>query len=276
MEQESPKTPYEDGEKIERLRRAMYSRSLSENLKDRPRRVLRLDAPPVSEKWSETEESVEETRVAPFGIGTGRFLLRLALAAAVAFFLGAAGFFGYYFFLGEGSSAVSPGNIDIAVSGPSRIASGAPAELQISVVNRNQATLEYADLVLTYPPATRSSSDLKTELPNQRISLGAIEPGGRRQGTVSAVFSGIENSKGVVKVEMEYRLSDSSAIFVAPSEYAFTFASSPLSLSVEAHGETVSGQPVEISVRIASNADAPLKDVVLGAEYPFGFTFSSG
>lgn len=254
----------------------MYSRSLSQNLKDRPRRVLRLDTPPVSEQWMETEEGVGQARVAPRTLGTSRFLIRFVFAAAAAFFLGAAGFFGYYFFLGEGASAVSPGNIDITVSGPSRVASGTVVDLQVSVVNRNQATLEYADLVLTYPPATRSASDLQSELTTDRKTLGAIESGGRRQGVMRAAFSGVEGSKGVVKLELEYRLSDSSAIFVASSEYAFTFASSPLSLSVEANGETVSGQPVELTIRVASNAEAPLKDVVLGAEYPFGFTFSSG
>lgn len=275
MDPQVPPSSREEEEKINRLRRAMYSRSLSQNLKDRPRRVLRLDEPPVSEQWHEPETGVEQTRVAPKTIGVGRFLIKLMLGAAVAFFVGAAGFFGYYFLFGGGSSAVSPGNIDIVVSGSSRISSGAPAELQISVANRNQATLEYADLVLTYPEGTRSSSDLATDLPNQRISLGAIEPGGRRQGTVSAVFSGVEGTKGVVQVELEYRLDNSSAIFVAPSEYAFTFASSPLSLSVEANSETVSGQPVEMTVHLASNADAPIKDVVLGVDYPFGFSFAS-
>lgn len=273
--EDATREPSHEDEKINRLRRAMYSRSLSENVKDRPRRVLRLDAPPVPEEWEREEEVVPKTIAAPRGFGFGRLALKMLLGAALAFFIGAAGFFAYYFTLGGGSSAVSPGNIDIIVSGPSRIPSGAPAELQITVVNRNQAALEYAELVVTFPSGTRSAIDFSSDYPNMRQSLGTIEPGGRRQGTVKAVFSGTEGVHGSVKVELEYRLQDSSAIFAASSGYGFTFASSPLSLSVVGNAETVSGQPVEIQVTVASNADAPLKDVLLGVEYPFGFSFTS-
>lgn len=274
MDAPTPQPSHED-EKINRLRRAMYSRSLSENIKDRPRRVLRLDAPPVSEEWAHEEETAPASLSAPRGLGAGRFALRILLGAAIAFFVGAAGFFGYYFTFGGGSSAVSPGNIDIIVSGPSRIPSGAPAELQISVVNKNQAPLEYAELVVTFPSGTRSAIDFASDYPNMRQSLGTIESGGSRLGTIKAIFSGTEGAHGTVKVELEYRLEGSSAIFVASSGYGFTFASSPLSVSVTGNAETVSGQPVEIQVTVASNADAPLKDILLGVEYPFGFTFSS-
>lgn len=270
-----PQEPEDQQGKIERLRRAMYSRSLSPNLKDRPRRVLRLDEPQIGDTWHEPEASISPIRAAPATLGVGRFALRVAFFAAVAFFIGALGFFGYYFFLGGGSSAVSPGNIDIVVSGPSRISSGVPSKLQITIVNRNQATLEFADLVITYPPGTRSSADFMTDLPTHRESLGAIEPGGRRQGVVPAVFSGIEGSKASVKVELEYRLSNSSAIFVASTDYTFTFESSPVSIAVEGNVETISGQPIELTVTVSSNADAPLRDVVASVEYPFGFTFTS-
>lgn len=274
MEEHTPEPSHED-EKIQRLSRAMYSRSLSENIKDRPRRVLRLDAPPVPEEWEEVERVTPKTTIAPRQLGIGRLMLKLVLGAGVAFFIGAAGFFAYYFTLGGGSSTVSPGNIDIIVSGPSRIPSGVPAELQVTVVNRNQAPLEYADLVVTYPSGTRSAADYTSDRPNERIPLNSIESGGRRQGTLKAVFAGTEGAHGSVKVELEYRLTNSSAIFVASSSYGFTFASSPLSVSVSGNAETVSGQPIELQVTVASNADGPLKDVVLGAEYPFGFSSAS-
>ncbi len=259
-------------EKIERLRRVMYSRSLSGNLKPRERRELHEEESPVGEDWTRPEPTLAGIKVAPRTIGVARALMSWFLYAALAFCIGAVGFFAYYFVFGPGSSPVSPGNIDIAVSGPLQIASGEPAELQIAVVNRNRTTLQLADLVLKYPSGTRSTADLLTDHPSERIPLNAIEPGGRRQGTVSAIFSGEEGERGEVLVELEYRLEGSSAIFVATSKYEFLFASSPLSISIEGNSETVSGQQVALNVTVSSNADTPVKDVVFAATYPFGFT----
>jgi len=259
-------------EKIERLRRVMYSRSLSEKLKPRERRELLEDESRVGDDWVRPEPTLSGFTVAPRVISVARVAARLGLYASLAFCIGALGFFAYYFVLGPGSSPVSPGNIDIAVSGPLQIASGESAELQIAVVNRNRATLQLADLVVKYPSGTRSTADLLTDLPSQRIPLNTIEPGGRRQGTVSAIFSGEEGEEGEILVELEYRLEGSSAVFVASSKYSFLFASSPLAISVEGNNETTSGQAVALTVTVSSNSDTPVKDAMLAATYPFGFS----
>jgi hypothetical protein len=204
-----------------------------------------------------------------------RSVLWWILAVAAVFFLSAAAFFGYYFTIGGGASPVSPGNIGISISGPPQVAGGEPTQLQIVVTNHNQADLQLADLVITYPEGTRSPTDLSTELSNQRISLGTIEAGGRRQGTISAVFAGGSGTEANVKVDLEYRLTGSSAIFVASSNYQTTFSSSPISVSIEGNTETVSGQPIEFTVTVASNTNTPVKDVLLSVGYPFGFAFSS-
>lgn len=262
-------------EKIERLRRAMYSRTISEQLKDRPQPRLEPSRPIIGEDWRRPEEGVAASIVAPRTIGLARTALRWVLGISVVFFLGAITFFGYYFTFGGGALPASPGNIDIVVSGPPQIAGGEPTQLQITVTNRNRVALQLADLVISYPTGTRSPADLSTDLSSQRISLGTIEPGDRRQGTVSAVFSGNGNEPANVKVELEYRLEGSSAIFVANSEYQAAFSAAALSVSVEGNSETVSGQPVEFTVTIASNASAPVKDVLLSASFPFGFTFTN-
>lgn len=252
----------------------MYSRKLEPLIKEKPRRELELGRPPVGEEWVRKEPTLDSSSIAPQRIRVFRVLIRWAIYAALAFFVGAAGFFAYYFFLGGGSTPASPGNIDISVSGPLQVASGSPTELQIAVVNRNRVGLELADLVITYPDGTRSPVDLSTNLKDQRISLGNIEPGGRRQGTVSAVFSGIEGDRGTITIDLEYRLAGSSSIFVATTQYQIVFASSPLSLAIEGNSETVSGQPIEFKVTIASNADSVVKDVLLNVSVPFGFTLS--
>lgn len=267
-----PTAREENEERIRRLRDAMYSRKLEPLIKEKPRRELEQTRSPVGEDFIHQERGVSGGVVAPSRVRFVRAMINWALAAGVAFFVGAAGFFLYFFFIGEGSGTVSPGNIDISVSGPLQVASGAPTELQIAVVNRNRMPLERADLVIKYPDGTRSPVDLSTSLKDQRIPLGDIEPGARRQGTVSAVFAGVEGDRGAIKIELEYRLENSSAIFVADADYQIVFASSPLSLSVTANNETVSGQPVEFTISIASNAESAVKDVLLTIATPFGFS----
>ena len=262
-------------EKIERLRRAMYSRSLSPKIQDRTRRPLGTSQRTVGEDFVETQEKIAGIIVAPRAMGLARSALWWFLGIAIVFFIGAVGFFGYFFLFGGGSSVASPNNIGISISGPPQIEGGLPTELQIVVENRNKVELELADLVITYPSGTRSPTDFATTLQSQRISLGTIESGGTRQGTVSAVFAGNEGEHADIKVELEYRIDGSSAIFLASSDYSVTFSSSPLSLVVEGNNDTISGQPVELTVSVTSNANAPVKDVLLSAQYPFGFKFSS-
>ena len=261
-------------EKIERLRRAMYSRSLSGMLGERPRHTLGKSQQVVGENWEEKETGAEPSMVAPPAMGLVRKILWWFLGASVIFFIAALAFFGYYFTLGSGSFSASPSNIDISISGPPQIAGGEPAKLQLVVTNRNKVPLQLADLVITYPAGTRSPTDFSTDFPTQRISLGTIEPGGSRQGTVSAVFAGTEGEHANVKVELEYRVSGSSAVFVAQSGYDVTFSSSPITLSIAGNTETISGQPVQVAVTLSSNAGAPIKDALLRVDFPFGFTFT--
>lgn len=261
--------------KIDRLRRAMYSRSLSGRLKPRPRRELRPLDYNVPSDWQEEQESIKEVHTAPRGITAARTFMRWLLVGAIAFFTVALGIFIYYFTIGQGGSVAAPGNIDITVQGPLSLTGGEPTELQIVVVNRNQATLELADLVITYPPGTRLPSDLVTELPRQRISLGSIEPGGSRQGTVSAVFIGSEGDRKNVHVELEYRVANSNAIFVSESDYELAFNAAPISIAVEANDEVVSGQRLVLTATVTSNVDTIVRDVLVEAQYPFGFTVES-
>lgn len=261
--------------RIEQLRRAMYSRALQDKRTDRPRRELHEEDQGVGEDWTQTEEKIAGVAVAPRFIGMTRKILWWALMGSVLFFIGALLFFAYYFTLGGGSLRAAPSNIDIVVSGPVQVMGGEHTELQIAVTNRNRVALELSDLVVTFPQGTRSVTDFATDLPVIRQPLGTIEPGGRRQGTISAVFSGEAGGTKEVQIELEYRVAGSNSIFIAKSTYSLVFASAPLSVAVEGNTQTISGQPMQFTVDVSSNSNAPLKDVVLSIDFPFGFKFSS-
>jgi hypothetical protein len=117
-----------DQEHIDELRQAMYSRTLSEQLKPRERRALDLTRAPIGEDWKHEEDSLDPTMVAPRQIGWFRAALWWILGISLVFFLGAAGFFVYYFTLGGGSLPASPDNVDIVISGPPQVEGGAPSQ----------------------------------------------------------------------------------------------------------------------------------------------------
>ena len=270
------KSPHED-EKIERLRRAMYSRSLSPKLKDRPRRALGEDNAQIGEDWQRPEVGLKTSIVAPISMRASRSILRWFLYAAIAFFVGAVVFFSYYFTLGGGSLPASPGNISVSVSGPTNVAGGELTELQITVANRNRSAIQLADLVVTYPSGTRTPSRISKDSSGDRIPIGTLESGEVINiPPIRAIFAGAEGQRATVKVELEYRLSGSSAIFVTPAtNYDIVFSSSPLSISVDGNNQTVSGQPILLTMTVASNSATPIRDVLLSVGYPFGFKFSS-
>ncbi len=253
----------------------MYSRALADKIKGRERRELSQERPIVGDTFKHEGDSVAGKTVAPRAISFMRSALWWLFVAAALFFIGAIFFFIYFFTFGVGSVPASPSNIDIGIAGPPQVPGGQSSELQIVVTNRNKIALELADLVINYPKGTRSPTDYVTELSSQRIPLGTIEPGGRRQGTVSAVFSGNEAAKAAVKVELEYHLSGSSAIFVASNNYTLTFSSAPVVVSVDGNTQTTSGQPIALTATVSSNSSAPVKDVLLSVDYPFGFKFQS-
>jgi len=262
-------------EKLERLREAMYSRTLSEKLKERERRTLSPEAEGVGDDWGRPEPGNPSAIIAPATIGLARNILWWLLGIAVVFFIGAVGFFIYFFTFGGGSQSASSANIDISVAGPAQITGGAPTELQISITNRNRTSLNLSQLILTYPDGTRSTTDLTTPLPEMRIDLGSVAPGETKRGVVSAVFEGTQGTTQNVQVELDYRLPGSSAIFTASNNYTLNFASSPLSISTTGNAQTISGQPVTFTINVTSNTTAPVADTLLSVDYPFGFKFGS-
>jgi hypothetical protein len=262
--------PMKDVEKIERLRRAMYSRSLSGKLHPRDRRELEPEHEIVGEDWMHEEPVLKASLVAPRGMSLMRNILWWILGVAVVFFVGAVGFFAYFFTYGAGSIPASPNNIDIVVSGPPQISGGEPTELQITVTNRNRVALELADLVITFPSGTRSPVN-QADWPVLRQPLGTIPPGASRQGTVTALFAGKQGEHSNVKISLEYHLSGSNSIFTAETDYGLVFSSSPLTISVDSNTQTTSGQATIIQVTVSSNATTVLHDVLLNARYPFGF-----
>lgn len=253
----------DDKDRINNLRKKLYSRK--SGVQSSRRHRLHTDESSVNKEWSQ----LEIKKVKPKK--DKKSFLGLFLIVSFLFFIGSAVFGAFYFF-GE-RNIISADNVEIQIQGPTAVGGGDEFELQVSVVNKNSTTLELADLLVEYPEGTRSPGDLGLEFLRFRDTLGDIAPGERVKKSISAVLFGEENTQKDINVTVEYRIAGSNAIFFAEKTYQVTLSSSPISVSVRSFSEMISGQEADFSIVVSSNSSTNVENLVLQAEYPFGFSF---
>ncbi len=253
----------EESNSIERLKKRLYSRTDSVGIKERAPLPLRgVNAPhsfPASEEAPAPAPRMES-----------HFPLSAVLWGSFFFFIGSVAIAGFIFL--RGGNVVSSGNITLEVVGPSLVDGGKQATLQVLIKNGNQVPLELSDLIVSYPEGTRRADDVTAALPEIRESLGTIEAGQQVKRSVSAILFGEEGALRHIDVSLEYRVQGSNAVFVKEGGIDLTIGSSPVTLFVDASDEATAGREVSFTLTVASNAQAPVRGVVLKADYPFGFS----
>ena len=192
------------------------------------------------------------------------------LIGSFLFFILATGAAAYIFF--GGGNIISPSNIDLQVVAPSLVDAGKPAEFQIIVGNRNTTPISLVDVVITYPSGTRDPANPSNALTQQRQTIGTMSPGQQVKQTASGIFYGQEGAQEKVAVTLEYSVSGSNAVFEKDAEADFVIGSSPVSVSVNAPSEAITGQQFPITITVQSNATTPIQNLVVQGQYPFGFS----
>ena len=199
---------------------------------------------------------------------------------ALVFFIGAGAFFLFagaiaaFFFL-TGANSVSTTNIAITIQGPTTIAGGDTVPLALVVTNHNPTPIKNAILEVDFPPGTRSSANVLNDYPRYQENIGTLSPGASISRSVSAVLFGSAGDQISLPVSLSFSTGGSNATFVKQSTYALSITSAPLSLSLAALSQAVSGQPFSLLVTVRNNATTPINNVVLAAQYPSGFTFGT-
>ncbi len=269
------KPRYKDEGKLGSLKRGMYSR-LKQPI-SRPRRMAQDVERKIDEDWSTSEEpEIQEpspdlgsTTFSKYELPKLNFNKKVPIILASIFaFLSFAAAIVY---IVGGANDASSDMVHIGIIGPNSVNGGSILELNISVTNNNPVTLELADLIIRYPDGTRVPTDLYTDMTTQRIPLGVIPSGSSRSGTVRAAIFGADNTNVQIGVELEYRAKGSNVLHVAESSHNLSIISNTIDVKVDADKESIAGQQADIAVHIISGSGVLLRDVVLSAEYPFGF-----
>lgn len=258
---------------FEKLKSGLYSRE-RERLSAMVgrRRPLRNQFYGGSGDWSHEEEKKAENKPV-FSEPKKRisFALKILIASVIFFVISSAvAFYRFYF----GSNIISANNIEISVTGPVSVSGGEKISLDVNVYNKNKIDLKSADLRIEYPEGARAPEDLKTEFKRSIDALGDIPQGGNASKRVEVILFGEEKSKKEIKVTVEYRISGSSAVFYKEKIYEVVISDSPVNIEVSGLKEINANQAVDFAITVASNSSGPIKNLLLKAEYPFGFAFA--
>ena len=249
--------------KIEEVKEALYSRS--PNLVfTKTRHGLKFKTNETNTSWSDTDLENESEWQFPY--------MKIFLGAFI-FFILAGGFAAYKFF--AGSNVISGDNIDIIVRGPVSVAGGDELPLDIDIQNKNNVNLSAVDLKIEYPSGTRKPDNLSVAMERYSEAIGNINVGKSERRLIKAVLFGEENTNEDIKITVEYRVPGSNAIFYKEKVYTVLMSSAPVSFVVTGPEEINAKQKMEFKVEITSNSLTVIKNLILKADYPFGYTFDS-
>lgn len=189
------------------------------------------------------------------------------------FFLVAAGFSGVYLYFG--GNTISNENISVSIDGPSSVGGGEVIDLMIEVSNQNTAPLQAATLNVRFPNGTQSPDEEGKELLRETIALETVESGEVVTIPVRAQLFGEEDEEKQISVEMEYRLQGSNGTFKANTDpHIVKINSSPVSIVIKSLEQVSSGQATDVELVVRSNSPTTLHNLIVKAEYPYGFDFT--
>ena len=262
------KTPRERPNTLERLENRLYSRTPP---------PLRHDEEFIGEEkhiriapgWTSDTERKQSAFYSMIS-SVMPWLKRLFFASIIFFFFAAAiAFYGFW----RGGNTISPQNISVEVNGPVGTGAGEEFSLDITVGNDNTLDLDSVDLLVEFPDGTRKQGNLSESLLRYRDSLGPLAAGESASRKISLVPFGEEGEEKKITVTAEYRPKDSNAIFSKQTEYIFLINSAPVTMELSLPREVSSDQAFEITLDLASNSAAVQKNILVRAQYPFGFQF---
>ena len=254
--------------KIERLDDTLYSRTRYRNPLDKRSPVKEFESPDVGDKWQtpELDEMLQHERIPP-KIG---FFMKKIFIFALLFFIATIGV-AVFVFLG-GANFISSKNVDIGVLGPTTISAGEVLELGVTISNTNNADLEFANLSIQYPQGSRNPDNTIESLTYTKDNLGVIGSGAEYVRNVRMVLLGPSGEIKEIKLSVEYKVKGSNATFYKDKIFEITIGNAPITLAVESPPSTTSGESFATVVSITLNSTDVLKNVVLKAEYPYGYS----
>ncbi len=251
-------------DQLEESERDLYNRGRKQ--KNITRHELHDKGTSIPNNWN-TETQMTNKKKKKHLFHSKKF--RSLFLVAIMFFLGSLIFAFFTFF--QGGTTVSNNNIDIVVLGNSFVDGGEELPLQIKVANRNRTSIEIADMLVEYSKGVGGAEDIV----RQRASLGEIKSGDIAEDIINLTIFGEQGSVRDITFTLEYRVSNSNAVFVKEYSYQVTIATSPVDVIVEGPENIVSNQLFTTDITVVQNSTEVTENMMIVANYPSGFKFES-
>lgn len=256
-----------DQHEIDELRKRLYARGPEEV--ELARRTLRDEAPAVNTDWVVKEPKSQDS---PVEQTPQRRYRKIVFFGSIILFLVLAGISAALLFW-DGNK-ISGENINFSVNAPVTIGGSETMRFQIGITNQNAVGVESAVLIMKYPDGSRTVEGEIKNVFEERIEVGSIAPGEVKNIPLQVGIFGKENDEKQLEATLEYRVQGTDSLFYKTIEpHRFRITSSPVTLQVTSLGRVAAGQEVEIVLAAKSNSSRPLKDVLLSASYPNGFSY---
>ncbi len=254
--------PADDISTLERARERLYSPNAA--FGEERETVAIEDTQGIPRAWNPAPKTEQ-----PMRARHTRFAA-LFLGLSFLFFLIAGGTAWYLLYFG--TTSVSTSNLDLSVEGPATIVGGDTVPLLITLTNRNPAALRNVTIDLAFPPGTRSAEDVLKEYTRYAETVETLAPGETITRTVKVVMFGGEGAVLSVPIAVSFATVNSNATLVKRSTYSVQVGSSPLSVTVAAPKEAISGKPFTMTLSVRSNARTSVGNVAVTMTEPLGFS----
>lgn len=195
------------------------------------------------------------------------------LLGSIIFFIIAIFFVVFKFWVG--GNIVSGDNIEVTIKAPVSIAGGEVLPFEIEVRNNNSITLTGVDLGIVFPTGAVQYDNVALPLKRSQIFLGDINPGQNVKKNFKVVVFGAENERKNIDLTLEYKVAGSNSQFNKTKSVPILITSAPVSLVISSPSEINTNQGVNFTVDVTSNSTSIIKNLLLKADYPFGFSFVS-
>lgn len=266
-------TSPEDKSYIDELDKTLYSRN-APDVRTKRRMHISEEESDLPREWARPADKPDEPVVLNENYKDNKmsFFTKLFIVSAI-FCIGAVGVGAYLFW--NGSNLISADNIEIIINGPVSIPGGTPVSFDITAKNNNNVDLQGVDMLIDFPSGTVKPGNEIESLQNYHKFIGDIPKDSSLKETVEAVIFGEENLQKQIKVTLTYGVKGSTAVFTKTKTYDVLLNSSPIGLTVSSFKEVTSGQEFEMKITLKSNSQDILRNVLLKANYPFGYKFVS-
>lgn len=193
------------------------------------------------------------------------------LVFSLVVFLGSLGYLLFNIFFAGNN--ISNENIEISIIGNTFVNGGERLPLVVEIINNNDVSLEFADLVVEYAKGSTVSQNNETQ--RLRQSIGTINAKSIINETTQVLLFGKQGSIHEIKVSLEYRIEGSSSIFVKDKIYRVTINSTPVDIAIDAPIEVTPNQDFTFKIKPTFNEfeNQNNLNMLLKLDYPFGFEF---